>query len=113
MVDFVPSTNELKKLKFLSPGPKNSSFGAMKSVTRHTIKVERFSLSDTNSVDNPKGKLLFNGYQLFIYWMTDLTVSITPTGAESSSLVKQESYEKLVEWNEKSLLLLLLLVSLL
>ena len=55
MVDFVPSTNELKKLKFLSPGPKNSTYGPMKSVTRHTIKVERFNLSEPNSVDNPRG----------------------------------------------------------
>ena len=58
MADFVPSTNELKKLKFLSPGPKNSTYGPVKSVTRHTIKVERFSLSDTSSVDDPKGSLL-------------------------------------------------------
>ena len=61
MMDFVPSTNELKKLKFLSPGPKNCTYGAVKSVTRHTIKVERFSLSETNSVDNPKGELLCCG----------------------------------------------------
>lgn len=57
MVDFVPSTNELKKLKFLSPGPKNSTYGPVKSVTRHTIKVERFS-SETNDIDNPKGIVL-------------------------------------------------------
>ena len=57
MVDFVPSTNELKKLKFLSPGPKNSTYGPVKSVTRHTIKVERFSLSETNVVDYPRGML--------------------------------------------------------
>lgn len=55
MVDFVPSTNELKKLKFLSPGPKNSTYGPVKSVTRHTIKVERFSLSEGNKVNDPKG----------------------------------------------------------
>ena len=62
MADFVPSTNELKKLKFLSPGPKNSTYGPVKSVTRHTIKVERFSLSEISAVDNPKGKLLHGGY---------------------------------------------------
>ena len=61
MADFVPSTNELKKLKFLSPGPKNSTYGAVKSVTRHTIKVERFSLSETSTVDNPKGTSLHCG----------------------------------------------------
>jgi len=55
MVDFVPSTNELKKLKFLCPGPKNSTFGAMRSVTRQTIKVERFEVSDEKAVDDPKG----------------------------------------------------------
>lgn len=58
MIDFVPSTNELKKLKFLSPGPKNSTYGPVKSVTRHTIKVERFS-PDANHVDDPKGMLLW------------------------------------------------------
>lgn len=58
MVDFVPSTNELKKLKFLSPGPKNSSYGPVKLVTRHTIKVERFS-SEGSTVDDPKSILLY------------------------------------------------------
>ena len=59
MVDFVPSTNELKKLKFLSPGPKNSTYGPVKSVTRHTIKVERFNPEKANHVDDPKGMLLW------------------------------------------------------
>jgi len=55
MIDFVPSTNELKKLKFLCPGPKNSTYGSMRSVTRHTIKVERFQVPDKKAVDDPKG----------------------------------------------------------
>ena len=62
MVDFVPSTNELKKLKFLSPGPKNSTFGPMKSVTSHTIRVQRFSLPEKGSIDDPKGRFFHYEY---------------------------------------------------
>lgn len=114
MVDFVPSTNELKKLKFLSPGPKNSTFGAMKSVTRHTIKVERFSLFEKSNVDNPKGELLHGWMHTscFIYLVTDLTVSIIPTSGDALPvpLVKQESDEKLDYW-EKNVMLLYFMCS--
>ena len=70
MVDFVPSTNELKKLKFLSPGPKNSTYGPVKSVTSHTIKVQRFSLPDKTSFDDPKGRLFpLRGYATLFIWL--------------------------------------------
>lgn len=96
MVDFVPSTNELKKLKFLSPGPKNSSYGPVKLVTRHTIKVERFS-SEGSTVDDPK----------------NLSVNISPSSTQPLTqsltltsplpLVKQESDENVFSEDQRKI----------